>query len=146
MLRSLNKLVKESLFISLISVSSLLIIYLFVLEPFKVRGNSMEPTLQDSSWVLGKKTGLNKTDLTKKVVIFESPSTSLNIKRIAGVSGDQVVVNGEPTQVSEDNFYVLGDNTTESYDSEELGLINRKDILAVSFFVIWPPKSIGPVH
>ena len=106
----------------------------------------MEPTLQDSSWVLGKKTGLNKTDLTKKVVIFESPSTSLNIKRIAGVSGDQVVVNGEPTQVSEDNFYVLGDNTTESYDSEELGLINRKDILGVAFFVIWPPKSIGPVH
>jgi signal peptidase I len=53
----------------------------------------------------------------------------LDIKRIAAGPGAEVMVNGQPDFLGNDEWYVLGDNLGESTDSRELGPVRTKDIV-----------------
>lgn len=43
-------------------------------------------------------------------------------------------------------YYLLGDNSTNSYDSRFFGSISRKEILVRIVFCYWPPARIGIVR
>jgi signal peptidase I len=49
----------------------------------------------------------------------------------------------EEITVSEDKYFVLGDNRSYSSDSREWGFVSKSDIIGESFFVYWPLKSFG---
>lgn len=56
--------------------------------------------------------------------------------------GSFIKEDGEVT-AAKDEYFVLGDNRSSSSDSREWGFVPRKSIIGKSFFVYWPPKSIG---
>lgn len=49
----------------------------------------------------------------------------------------------EEVVAKQDDFFVLGDNRSNSSDSREWGFVPKKSIIGKSFFIYWPPRSMG---
>ena len=51
----------------------------------------------------------------------------------------------EPVTLSNDEYFVIGDNRKESIDSRsnEVGNVRRKDILGKASFIFWPFNRVG---
>ncbi|MBI2613658.1 MAG: signal peptidase I [Candidatus Levybacteria bacterium] len=149
-----------------------LVIYVFLFRPFRVSGNSMDPTFFDKQYVLTNIITLKfgKPQLGD-VIVFKAPSDPEKdyIKRIIGIPGDTVLLKngdvfvngklldqsmfldpstrtyggsfiqeGEIVTVSEDSYFVLGDNRSGSSDSREWGFVPLKSIVGKSLFAYWP--------
>lgn len=74
----------------------------------------MEATLREGSLIFGYR--LYGELETGDIIIFEYEDKLL-VKRIAACPGETVERNGELLTVPVDCYYVLGDNTENSYDS-----------------------------
>lgn len=69
----------------------------------------------------------------------ESAYLNSSVKTSAG----SFIKEGEELRAIEDEFLVLGDNRSNSSDSREWGFVPKKSIIGKSFFVYWPPQSVG---
>ena len=98
---------------------------------------SMEPTLETGSYILGLR--IYDSLEVGDIVIFEHDGRLL-VKRIAASEGDTVVYGGNSITVPENSYYMLGDNTENSYDSRywEEPFVSRSKIVAI---MILPPCS-----
>ena len=147
----------------------------FVVEAFRIPSESMVPTLEVGDRVLANKFIYRFTEPARgDVVLFDSVeegSEDTLIKRVAGVEGDEIrvqggtlFVNGEPQDepylnqyvpdqstpygpetVPKDHVFVLGDNRGNSGDSRVFGPVPVENIKGEGFLVFWPPAHIGPV-
>lgn len=95
-------------------IVTLLILFRTVLLIGYVPSESMEPTLEKDSFIVGYRL-FNDVE-TGDIIIFEREGT-LMVKRVAACEGDIVYFNGQSQVVPDDCFYVLGDNSENSYDS-----------------------------
>ena len=109
-----------------------------------VPSTSMEPTLQEGSFIFGLR--IFETPTVGDIIVFGKDGT-LQVKRIAAVPGDQIdltkleYMDSLPIPNWSDPFrtvpaghvYVLGDNTQNSYDSRywEDPFIAEEQIVAV---------------
>lgn len=50
------------------------------------------------------------------------------------------------TNVPEGHYYVLGDNTMDSYDSRYWGFVPVEDLIGAPFFRVWPLNRIGAMN
>jgi signal peptidase I len=76
------------------------------------------------------------------VVVFFSPRDGMPLlKRIAAVPGDHV--EGRNEAIPQGKYYVLGDNPSQSLDSREFGLVDRKQIVGRAVEVM---VSLDPDH
>ena len=147
----------------------------FVVEAFRIPSESMVPTLEVGDRVLANKFIYRFTEPARgDVVLFDSVeegSEDTLIKRVAGVEGDEIrvqggtlFVNGEPQDepylnqyvpdqstpygpetVPKDHVFVLGDNRGNSGDSRIFGPVPVENIKGEGFLVFWPPTRIGPI-
>ena len=149
----------------------------FVFTAAVVSGPSMEPTLQDGDRVIVNRIAIRVNSPTYgDIVAFPYPANpeDKHIKRVIGVPGDTVnaynhliFINGEmfvddyspdgvfltgdmnlPVVVGEDEFFVLGDNRSNSKDSRfaSVGLIQRDDIIGSAWFRFIPIDGIGALR
>ncbi len=95
---------------------------------------SMTPTLKKGSIILGVRVVAEYED--GDVVIFKR-GNELLVKRIAATEGEKVIIKGESLVVPNGKYYMLGDNSENSYDSRfwDEPFIEKGDIVAKVLFV-----------
>ena len=133
-------------------------------DPVIVRGESMRDTFVSGSLVLAQKTGVIARGDIVRCRFPDREGTY--IKRLIGLPGETLTCVGgtvyadgvpltepyvtsltEPFEVTlgEDEYFVLGDNRAESYDSREtdMGAIRREDILGRVVWTVLPIDRCG---
>lgn len=94
-----------------VSMSIFIVVYLFLMQPHQVKGNSMFPTFHDGEYLMTDKiTFRRRTPQRGDVVVFKAPVNEDFdfIKRVIGEPGDRVKVQGG-------KVYVNGELLKEEY-------------------------------
>jgi len=109
---------------------SVILIFQTVFYIGYVPSESMEPTIPAESRILGIRifSNLNVGD----IIVFEHEGRNM-VKRIAACPGDRLEDN---SIVPDNQYYVLGDNVKNSYDSRywDYPFIHRRNIKAIVLF------------
>ncbi len=91
--------------------SLFIVVYLFILQPNEVRGQSMDVTFRDGEYILTSKLSYKFGEPTRgDVIVFKSPDNDEVdfIKRIIGTPGDTVMIQGG-------DVYLNGKKLEENY-------------------------------
>ncbi len=147
----------------------------YVIQRTVVDGDSMLNTLHDSEQLIMEKISYHFHDPKRFDIIVFYPYGKEDkrhyVKRVIGLPGETVqiqdsdiYINGqllkenygrepavyagiaaEPLKLAEDEFFVLGDNRNESYDSRyaEIGPVSRDNLCGRIVFRIYPFKKFG---
>lgn len=163
-MNQLLKLLKELLpYIIIIIV--VIIIRTFIFTPVVVNGPSMMNTLHNGDVMILDKIGMKLGGIKRfDIVVIQTGKTKI-IKRVIGLSGETIsyknnklYINGkevsdnhsseitydfEEVKIPDGEYYVLGDNRTDSVDSRILGTIPKNEILGHATFIIYPFNRFG---
>ncbi|WKZ25909.1 MAG: signal peptidase I [bacterium] len=175
MLHKLGAFFMDILEVIVLAVGIFLIVYLLILRPHKIKGQSMHPTFPDGEYLLTEKVTYYRNDPQRgDVVVFKPPiSDDEFIKRIIATPGDSVMVlngrvfindtelkedyikvntnssnflaEGEKYTVPEGNYIVMGDNRPHSSDSRAWGPITKKAITGKAWLVYYPFNLAGTI-
>lgn len=142
-----------------------------VVQNFRIEGRSMEPTLHSGQYLLVNKMAYRWLGEPARgdIVVFEAWGQDKDfIKRIVGTPGDDVEirdgcvhVNGScldepyldqsttdavgPVTLGPEEYYVLGDNRSNSSDSRNFGPLDAESIVGRAWVTYWPPGDVGLV-
>ena len=167
--KKLAILVFEIVKVVLISLAIILPIRLFLIQPFYVEGASMEPNFYQNEYLIIDEISYRFNEKQRgEVIIFKNPQNTKAyfIKRVIGLPGETVSVengkvfingeelaepyishfssdNHEPVVLADEEYFVMGDNRTNSLDSRQLGPINKSYIIGRVWFRGWPLDRIN---
>ncbi|MCC6520586.1 signal peptidase I [Candidatus Nomurabacteria bacterium] len=158
----------------LLAVCVVIPVRMFVMQPFIVSGSSMFPTFKDGQYLIVDELSYHFREPARGDVIVFKPPMNLKtyyIKRIIGLPGETVIINGANIIIKNeahpqgfiltqpyietpsddkiektlgpDEYYVLGDNRTASSDSRYWGTLPRKDITGRAFLRLFPFTQIS---
>ncbi len=148
-----------------------LVIIIFLYQPVKVEGTSMNPLLSDQERIFINKFIYHFEPIDRgDVVVFWYPldRSKSFIKRIVGLPGEtveirsgNVYVNGKeladqfvppsyldgstygPIEITQDEYFVMGDHRDSSNDSRVFGPVPRQYIYGKAVFAYWPVDHFG---
>src|SRR3989339_302283 len=92
----------ETIEVAFVAVGSVLIIRTFLIQPFLVNGESMEPNFSDGNYLLVDELSYRLREPERgEVIVFRYPGNEaiFYIKRIIGLPGEKVVVNGGEVKI-----------------------------------------------
>jgi signal peptidase I len=151
--------------ILVIALVSIYLTYTFIAQPFRVEGSSMEPNFSSGDYLVVDEISYRfKNPSRGEVVVLRNPTkdSEFFIKRIVGLPGEEVVIRGNKVsidgelinesylpenlalkgdyvfQLSDDQYFVMGDNRLQSYDSRSWGPLSRDGIVGVVRIRFWP--------
>ena len=160
----LRSLLRELLETILPAILIAVLLNLFVVQPTKVRGESMEPTLHTDEYLLVEKITYHLHQPQRgDVVVFRYPRDEAEnfIKRVIAVPGEtveiqsgHVYINGQaitepyllqlprenmpPTKIADGKLFVLGDNRLNSNDSRIFGVVSMDEVVGRAWLRYWP--------
>lgn len=142
-------------------------------QTYRIAGTSMAPNFAEFQYLLVNRLAYLLDEPQRgDVIVFSHPDGTDRdlIKRVIGIPGDtieiragQVYINGlptvepyallpfdydvEPTLVSTDALYVLGDNRADSADSHTWGVLSQSEsaLVGKAWFSLWPLDAFGRV-
>jgi signal peptidase I len=150
-------------------IAALVIVRVFVAEPFRIPSESMVPTLKPGDQALVSKLSGHEPK-RGQLVAFHSPRNGgeVLLKRVVAVGGDTVgledgvlVVDGRhvrepfvdhkaidsvyfgPVKVRSGTVFVMGDNRANSEDSRDFGAVRTSSIIGRAVARVWPPGRWG---
>lgn len=134
----------------------------------RVENVSMKPTLQPGEFLLVNRVAYKLGEpAIGDIIVFHAPGVSdLDyIKRIIGLPGDEVRVEGQTVfvnnqplyepyiadapnyngawSVPQGEYFVLGDNRNNSSDSHLWGFVPEEDIVGRALLIYWPLDQIA---
>jgi signal peptidase I len=146
----------------------------FIAQPFVVSGSSMVPTFQDGQYLIVDEISYKFEQPGRdNVIVFRYPNdtTKFFIKRIIGLPGDTVDVQGNDVTITNkdhpngfkldesflvnnggigahmmlgpDQYFVMGDNRPASSDSRYWGPVAKNLIVGRVFLRLLPINKIG---
>jgi signal peptidase I len=154
------------------AVTAILIV-VFVVQPVKVEGTSMQPHLADQERIFVNKFVYHFSEISRgDIVVFWFPKdpTKSFIKRVIGLPTErveirrgEVFINGTrlvepyvrpayfdyssvgPLVVAEGSYFVLGDHRNSSNDSRNWGFVPKENIFGKAVFRYWPVTKLGVI-
>lgn len=161
-MKALIKLISTILMIILVGLSSILIVKNLFFFEIIVVGSSMDSTLVDGEMGFATKSRFVKNIDYQDIIIFEKGDKEI-IKRVIGKPNDHIKITEQGIYVndellneeyisdteitynnnfefneitlSDDEYFVLGDNRDVSYDSRYFGPINEENITGKLFVI-----------
>lgn len=175
--RSLFSILFEVLIYGVVIYACVFLIPTYVIQRTIVDGPSMENTLHNGESLLVEKISYKFDGLSRfDIIVFYPYGRELEeyyVKRIIGLPGETIQIIGsdiyvndkllaesygkdpityaglaeEPITLSEDEFFVLGDNREVSLDSryEEVGVVSKANIGGRAIVRIWPLNKFGAI-
>jgi len=170
-MKKILSLIRELFEVVLIAFLPLFIISQFVARPFIVQGASMEPNFQNGNYLIIDMISYKFNDPERgDAVVFRYPGNRslFYIKRIIGLPGDHVALRNGNVFVNdkiieekyfsldinssafnrtnffltENQFFVMGDNRMMSFDSRNWGPLERNDIIGFVRLRLWPLSEL----
>lgn len=174
MKKVLKEILSTSLYLLVVLCLTYVVIH-FVGQRTQVEGRSMETTLSDKDNLIVDKITYRFNDPKRFDIVvfpFQYAQNTYYIKRIIGMPGETVYIDEEgniyidgeilsedygkeviedagrayePITLSENEYFVMGDNRNNSSDSRDpvVGNISRKDIIGRAWIRIWPLDKFG---
>jgi len=146
----------------------------FIAQPFIVSGSSMDPTFADKQYLVVDEITYRFSEPKRgDVIIFKFPleTSKYFIKRIIGLPGERVVVEGPKTTIfnteypegivlpesfvvypstktadvtlKDDEYFTMGDNRDKSLDSRYWGPMPKEDMVGRAILRLFPLTKIG---
>lgn len=148
-----------------------IIVMIFLYQPVKVEGNSMNPLLSDQERIFINKFVYRFEPIDRgDVVVFWYPldRSKSFIKRVVGLPGETIQIragdvyidgkklpdqyvppnyldgsNYGPLKIPPDDYFVMGDHRDSSNDSRVFGPVPRSLIYGKAVFAYWPMDHVG---
>jgi len=167
--RSSGRFMREVLESVIIAVLLAVLIKVFLFQNFIIPSESMVPTLQIGDTIYINKLTYKFSDPQRgDVIVFKYPVDPKRdfVKRVIGLPGETVQVKNSkvlvdakeidqpylpqglkygdygPFKIPRGEYFVMGDNRSNSSDSRVWGTLPRENILGKAMFIYWPVKRI----
>lgn len=130
---------------TLIAVIIVVLFRTWVAQPFIVSGSSMEPAFENGDYLIIDEISYYFRDPQKgDVIVFRYPlnPSKFFIKRIVGLPGETIEIDGKKISLSENQYFVLGDNLLKSSDSRRWGALEEDLLVGRAFLRLWPFNKI----
>ncbi|MBU2101608.1 signal peptidase I [Patescibacteria group bacterium] len=149
----------------IVALVSIYLVYTFIAQPFRVEGSSMEPNFSGGDYLVVDEISYRfRNPARGEVIVLHNPAknTEFFIKRIVGLPGEELIIrNGEVSidgkllkedylppdiglkgdyyfTLDEGEYFVMGDNRLQSFDSRSWGPLGRGDIVGTVRVRFWP--------
>ncbi len=123
-MQKLGRFVFETFQVIIFAVSIFLFIYLLIVQPHKIKGQSMEPNYHDGEFLLTDKLSYRFGEPKRgDIVVFEPPGVEQDfIKRVVALPGEEVAIR-------DGHVFINGNQLDETYlktgDSTPSGKFSR---------------------